>query len=234
MADHPFSTPLITPREQLDKQTGNDSPPLSVSGAALHMLQTSVLSLDWEISDETVTVFLKAVQRLQDEVPSDPVIQKFILLLGSLGRYIHKRKSSIHPESIRLLHSAFDSLEQVLRNTGLDETARRNLLLDRMADYQKLREILSQPPAYEQESRVSVPVGESEDLVEKRNRSESTVFDSRNGVLSRNQSEGDGIRREVPEDSPEIVTRIVDEIRRIIQSEFQALRAEIRQWRNGK
>ncbi len=53
-------------------------------GSFLRNLKAIVLSIDWEISDEIMTSFIKEIGRLEDTYKDDKMIRLFYYSFGSL------------------------------------------------------------------------------------------------------------------------------------------------------
>ncbi len=82
-------------------------------------LKNMVLSIDWEITDEVLSGFLSQIDRLKSSYKNEKIILMFLQLLGSLGEYVKTNRGNAHPQTFKILNSAFSSLEEVLQK---DET----------------------------------------------------------------------------------------------------------------
>ncbi len=112
-----------------------------VEDTPLKELKSIVLSIDWEITDEIMIKFLDQVDGLKDAYKDDKIIQMFLQLLGSVGKYIKAKKASADPDVVRLLNSAYAGLEKVLMMEDMAEAERNTLLL---AEMNKCKEIAKQ------------------------------------------------------------------------------------------
>jgi hypothetical protein len=207
----------------------------SVKQSPLQPLKAIVLSLDWEISDDTISSFIAEIQRLNTVMQGDAVVQKFLQLLDSLGKYVFKRKNTIHPDSIRLLHSAYKGLEEVLLNADMDEFSRRSLLFDQLTEYRKLKEKVSARPQEHDSKPVTKPfvtegISESD--------SKAAIPVSMTDTFGRKSdppvSETATSATMTHLEPHEAFSLAIDEIKHMIQAEFRALRAEIHLWRMEK
>ncbi|SHK86386.1 hypothetical protein SAMN02745216_04211 [Desulfatibacillum alkenivorans DSM 16219] len=103
-------------------------------------LKALILSLDWEITDEIMAKLKGEVDRLKSRWEDDPVVKTFLSLLDNLGKYIAKRKAEAHPDSVGLLQNAYKNLEKVLSMTGMDQESRKQIVMEDVAKFKKLRE----------------------------------------------------------------------------------------------
>jgi len=187
----------------------------------LQVLKVLVLSIDWEISEDTVRGFLQEIGRLTKKHANDPVNRKWFELLTGIGHYVYKRKSDIHPEAIRLLHAIYVDLEATFFPDRMPEQKRRERLLSRVAEYNRLRDIVrtggtpdTETPKASKQAKVE-PAHESSD----------------GGKPEISTEAGDEENRMLLH---EVFAQALEEMRHLIQAEFRALRAEIRLWRAEK
>ena len=102
-------------------------------------LKASILSLDWEITDETMEMLAREVERLQKAWQGDNILISFLSILQSLQKYIKRRKASAKPESISLLRSVYDNLEKVLSNSGMDRESKKQIVMSEVAKFEKFK-----------------------------------------------------------------------------------------------
>ena len=128
-----------------------DSEPTAVSLAPkpaaappLEELKKTVLSIDWEITPEALASFLQQIRLLQRSYQRDPVVSRFLQILGALGSYIQTSRSRVHPSTFTVLNSVFARLDEVVSTPTLPEDRKRKLLQAEMAGYQQLREKIIQ------------------------------------------------------------------------------------------
>jgi hypothetical protein len=122
-----------------------DSKMESPSVSPLTSLKSIVLSMDWEINDPILKEFIQELNRLKAIFQQDGIVVKSLQLLEALGKYILQKKARTHPDSIRLLQSIYRDLEILLLSKGISEAVRRNILLDEVAQFKKLKEKLTLP-----------------------------------------------------------------------------------------
>ncbi|MCX5882927.1 MAG: hypothetical protein NTU74_14335 [Deltaproteobacteria bacterium] len=122
-----------------------DSKMESPSESPLTSLKSIVLSMDWEITDPILKEFNQELKRLNAVFQQDGIVMKSLQILEAIGKYIQKNKSRTHPDSIRLLQSIYRDLEILLLSKGISETVRRNILIDEVAQFMKLKKKLAVP-----------------------------------------------------------------------------------------
>ena len=108
-------------------------------------LKSVILSLEWEISDQVMQKLGEEIQKLEETHRSDKIVVAFLQLLGSLGKYIRKKRAEAQPESIRLLNSVYENLETVLLSSDLGEAEKKKMLVAQVNQYKKLKEEIKTP-----------------------------------------------------------------------------------------
>lgn len=132
-----------------------------VEETPLKDLKSTVLSIEWEITDDIMGKFLDQVEKLKKEYPDDKIIQMFLQLLGSVGRYIKVKKASADPDVVKLLNSAYAGLEKVLLTEEISETERKKLLVVEVNKFKKLKERLTGKSAEKKKTGPTAPAEES-------------------------------------------------------------------------
>ena len=87
---------------------------LDADNSPIKELKSVVLSLEWEITDQVMQRLTEEISNLEDVYKVDKIVVAFLQLLGSLGKYIQKKKADAHPESISLLNSVYEHLEKAI------------------------------------------------------------------------------------------------------------------------
>ncbi len=144
----------ITPEElekRLDEifgvqQPSSDASEDQQSPSPLQDLDSIMLSLDWELSEENIANFLSEVESLRNSFAEDKVASSFFKLLYSLGKYIHKRKGKTHPYAIKLLQSSYSDLRRIVESSEVSEKERKQLLYKNIEKYNELKEKISSKP----------------------------------------------------------------------------------------
>ena len=152
----------------LEEDNGN------IEDSPLKELKSIVLSIDWEISDEIMTRFLTQVNGLMETYQDDRIIQMFLQLLSSVGKYIKAKKENSDPDVVKLLNSAYVGMERLVLTEGITEDERKKLIITEVNKFKKIREKLSGKPVAakkavptSKEPVVSKPDTEMEEAKEK-------------------------------------------------------------------
>ncbi len=205
---------------------GDGQPPSLDNGSLaqdspLRNLKGIVLSIDWEITDEIMDRFLEEINRLRDSYAGEKIPGLFLQLLGSVGKYIRNQKARAHPDSIRVLNSVYNSFEKVLMDGSMPEAEKRNWLFNEVTHFKKLKQDISHARSEPTESAVQPEPPAPQPTEE--------APDEGGGV----ETVSPGTEQDIMP-AHEAFAYALEEIRQVIKAEFQALRAELRLWREGR
>jgi hypothetical protein len=103
-------------------------------------LKKTVLSIDWEITPETIDSFQDHIRLLKETFQRDKIVSMFLQILGSLGQYIKTSRSNVHPSTFTVLNSVFARLEEIVTSPAMPAPVRKKLLQAEMTGYQELRD----------------------------------------------------------------------------------------------
>ncbi len=106
----------------------------------LREIKAIILSIEWEITDEIMTNLSKQIEALKTTYRKDRILVLFLQLLGTVGKYIQSKKADAHPDSIKLLNSAYRSFETAVTNKRLSPSERKELLQTEVNRFKTLRE----------------------------------------------------------------------------------------------
>jgi hypothetical protein len=126
--------------EETDGQRVADDYPLTE-------LKHLVLSIDWEITEEVLADFLSQIDSLKATYKNEKIILMFLQLLGSLGVYIKINRGNAHPKTFKILNSVFSRLEEVVLSEDMTEPEKKKLLGTEMNKYKQLRDQVSKKKA---------------------------------------------------------------------------------------
>lgn len=114
---------------RLEEMFGEDeSAGIDEQSSPVRQLRALVAGIDWEISDESMSAFLKEVQRLQDQYQEDKILSMFLKLQEAVGKYIKAKKVKAHPEAIGFVADVFKNFEKVLATPEMPESEKKRLL----------------------------------------------------------------------------------------------------------
>ena len=120
----------------------------------LEPLKASLLTLDWEISPQTIGKFEKELEGLKARLAKDPYSKKLIELSLPICNYLRARKGSASPASMQFLHAATRTLH-TFRQSRQPAVAERKKAIknlfgkfgDLMADVKKVDMVVAHATA---------------------------------------------------------------------------------------
>ena len=204
--------------DEEDHQAFLENGPLA-QDSPLRNIKGIVLSIDWEITDAIMDSFLEEIDRLQAVYEGEKIPVMFLQLLGSVGKYIRSQKARAHPDAIRVLNSVYNSFEKVLLDEGMPEGEKRKWLYGEVNRFKKLKEEIVRDRS---EKAAPGPTLES--------------APPPSGGQAAPGTGGPPSPSVDPSGMPphEAFAYALEEIKQVIKAEFQALRAELRLWREGR
>jgi hypothetical protein len=161
-----FDTLSSELESRLDDLFREDGPPAVPAAPAmtrdnpLGELKKTVLSIDWEITPETIDSFQDHIRLLKEAFQRDKIISMLLQILGSLGQYIKTSRNNVHPSTFTVLNSVFARLEEIVTSPTMPAPVRKKLLQAEMTGYQELRDKILKRRASVQPSpagKASVP-----------------------------------------------------------------------------
>jgi hypothetical protein len=109
----------------------------------LRALKSVILSVEWEINDETMSSLMEQIDVLKKVYQQDRILLLFLQLLGKIGIYIKTKKADAHPDSIKMLNSVYQSFEKAVLDDKLSESDRKKLLQIEVSRFLELKEKIS-------------------------------------------------------------------------------------------
>ncbi len=200
-------------------------------GTPLTELKSIVLSLDWEITDESMTRFVQEVEKLKKTYRDDKILVSFLGLLDSVGKYIKTHKAKAHPNASKLLNSAYMSLEKVIVSKDITEPERRKIFVSQVKSFKRLKEQIALRKAASDRKKGLKPPDQIGPVAEEQINDLSMQRQGRtpDGTKERLRESDEGCV------SPhEVFMSALEEIKQLIQEEFRALREELKQWREDE
>ena len=221
----------------------NDIPPIDDKDKNLKEhyplaeLKNLILSIDWEITDQVLDNFLQQLKDLRLTYKHDKIVSTFLQILNSLGNYIKTNRAKAHPKTFKILNSVFSSLDKVVLSGDMSENTKKKILRTEMVRYQELRvQIAKSKAAAEQPKKKARPaVIAQPDVKEKREEPE---------VVETEPSEQPAVAVQeeliLTDEQPQVTAAVetlaqaVEEIKRYIHAEINALKKEIQNLQTRK
>jgi hypothetical protein len=181
-------------------------------------LKNLVLSIDWEITDDTLASLLSEINSLKKTYKQEKIVSMFLQLLASLGQYIKTNRGNAHPETFKILNSVFSRLEEVTLTENMTEVEKKNLLRAEMQKYKQLRNKVSQKKAATAGRKVAPAAAKSEQAV-------TETMDQKKGER-RDKVKAPSAAAGAP--STEALAEAVKELKQFIHAELNALKQELK------
>jgi len=105
----------------------------------LRDLKSSVLAIDWEITDEGLNDFIQRVEELKAPLTKDKINSTFLKMLSSLGKYLLKHKSMAHPDTINRIMTVYTAVEKTVNNDALSAKEKEQLLMDEVKQFKRFK-----------------------------------------------------------------------------------------------
>lgn len=199
-----------------------------LEGSPLGELKAIVLSIDWEITDEVMTKLIQQTDRLKNIYGDDKILLLFLQLLGSTGKYIKANKAKAHPEAANVLNSAYTGLEKVVLSKGITEAERKKILFAEVKRFKKLKEKIALRKAEKAREIEIGPVQEIRPEIVEHEEDADVQEESRPPAEAKEELLPSEVKGMPPH---EAFVYALEEIKQVIKSEFKALRAELKLWR---
>jgi hypothetical protein len=152
------------------------APPAEAEDDSLAQLKESLLTLDWEITPESIQDFEKELQAVSDKHGDDRHCMAVIKMSLGVLKYLRAAKADAAPISVQFLHGATRGLDLFVRKPAPTETERGEVM-DKLlgqfrrvkAEIQRMKPPAEEPPAVAPEPAVEHPPVEEpilEEMVE--------------------------------------------------------------------
>jgi len=172
-------------------------------------LKNSILSIDWEITDEVLDKLVQQIQDLLTTYEDDKIVKGFLQILNSLGNYIRVHRGKAPPKTFRILNSVFSNLDKVVLSKDMTESAKKKLLRTEMKSYKELQNLTAKSPKpaakekVKSEAAAATDVGEKEPIIRLEETSESHVEKEKKAAPETNQDESTvALEIEAKEEAP--------------------------------
>ncbi len=183
----------------------------------LSNLKAIVLSVDWEIDDEVMDRLVEEIGKLETVYNYDKTLLSFFRLLGSVGKYIKARKADAHPDSIKLLNSAYNSLEKVLLSKDITPAEKKQILLLQVTEFKKLKEQIDLRKADMAKAKEVETPKETKPVI------------AEGGPEEPEETEEELLRSEMSRmTQQEALAYVLTELKQVIRTEFKALNENLK------
>ncbi len=169
-AQEPSLAEEVPPEEPAEKpaekpvEESVPAPPAEAADDSLAQLKESLLTLDWEITPESIQDFEKELQAVSDKHGDNRHCMAVIKMSLGVLQYLRAAKADAAPISVQFLHGAARGLDLFLREPAATETERSEVmdtLLGQFrrvkAEIQRMKPPAEEPPAVAPEPAVEPP-----------------------------------------------------------------------------
>ena len=113
----------------------------------LRELKATILSMDWEITDEVMARLIEQIEQVKRELGQERGIYLLLKVLGTVGSYIKINKGRSHPNAINVIKSTYSGIERLAQNSDLDEADRKRTVLEGVKNFKALKAQIEHAPA---------------------------------------------------------------------------------------
>jgi hypothetical protein len=152
------------------------APPAEAADDSLAQLKESLLTLDWEITPESIQDFEKELHAVSDKHGDNRHCMAVIKMSLGVLQYLRAAKADASPISVQFLHGAARGLDLFVRDPAPTETERSEVMDELLgqfrrvkAEIQRMKPPAEEPPAVAPEPAVEPPPVEEpilEEMVE--------------------------------------------------------------------
>lgn len=114
---------------------------------SLERLKSTILSIDWEITDECLSDLVSETNQLLPRYQNNPYAHALLRILKTLGTYMRKHKAQSHKEAIKRIMSAFASLEKIVAGEPLPDSQKKRLAAMEVLAFKNLKSKIEQERA---------------------------------------------------------------------------------------
>ena len=133
-----FFSDALPPQEE----PPTDAPEEPKTDLPLKDLKSTILAIDWEITDDVLETFIDQLDGLLAQFEDDKVNHTLLKLLKSLGKYVRAHKSNAHPDTIKRIMAVYAALEESVSNDGMSRSEKENMLLEEVRQFQRLKALI--------------------------------------------------------------------------------------------
>ncbi|MBR9986318.1 MAG: hypothetical protein KFF68_10435 [Desulfosarcina sp.] len=130
-----FFSDALPPQEE----PPTDGPPAPKTNLPLKELKSTILAIDWEITDDVLETLIDQIDGLLTQFEDDKVIHTLLKLLKSLGKYVRTHKSKAHPDTIKRIMAVYSAIEESVTNDGMSRSEKEKMLLEEVRQFQRLK-----------------------------------------------------------------------------------------------
>jgi hypothetical protein len=151
-AEKPAEEPKDEPAEELVLEK-----PSELADDTLADLKESLLTLDWEITPESIKAFEKELQLVSDKLTDDRHSMAVIKMALGVLQYLRAAKESAAPISIQFLHGAIRGLDIFVREPSPSEAERSEVMDKLLGQFRRVKAEIQRMQPQEAPEKVEEP-----------------------------------------------------------------------------
>jgi hypothetical protein len=185
----------------------------------LRKLKATVLSLEWEITDEVISALMSELDGLKRTLEGDQAAQVFLQLLLALGSYVRAKRGKAHPHTLDALSEVFNNFEEAL-SSGTAAAVKKKLLHKSVERFKHLKQEIALKKA-ETVKKVENKDGPAKE------ETPQAPFHKQKWEISKESWEALMQSNQNVALSVEALVRNMEEIAELFRSQYDALREEM-------
>ncbi|MEJ2690204.1 MAG: hypothetical protein P8130_09695 [Deltaproteobacteria bacterium] len=125
------------------KRTANATQALAGLKKSIRQLKAIMLSLEWEMSVETLRQLDAEIVAQQERWQDDKSVTALLRILAALGNYIGRIQARTHPLAIKLFFAVYNGLEKIVLSPAMSAAKKKKIALLAYQRYNEVREKLT-------------------------------------------------------------------------------------------
>ena len=162
--------PAEEPAEELAEEPVEEAfpvEPTELPDDQLAVLKESLLTLDWEITPESIQTFEYELQQVSDKLTDDRHSMAVIKMALGVLQYLRAAKESAAPISVQFLHGAIRGLDIFVREPAPSDAERSEVMDKLLGQFRRVKaEIQRLKPAEAPEPEKEPPAAPLEPIIE--------------------------------------------------------------------
>ncbi len=106
----------------------------------LDALKEIILALDWDVSSSNLKKCQAEIEGLLKGCQDDQYSVALLKMLSTIVKYLDVEKVNAHPDSVKVLTSAYVCLEKIASSSGMDDADKNQALAQEVAKFKTLRQ----------------------------------------------------------------------------------------------
>jgi len=155
-AEDPVKKPVEEPKDEPAEKPAL-AEPIDLVDDPLADLKESLLTLDWEITPESIKSFEKELHHVSDKLSDDRHCMAVIKMALGVVQYLRAAKESATPISIQFLHGAIRGLDLFVREPAPSDSERSEVMDKLLGQFRRVKAEIQRMKPREAPERVEVP-----------------------------------------------------------------------------